>query len=247
MGGTVLDAFRLMERGELYDISYSENKYNSSFEVYLTSYGEPFLFMNPELTSYDSLTIAHEFGHFCNDYASFGSTVGMDVAEFFSQGMEYLSLCYGDGVRGLAQAKLADSLCVYVEQGCYALFEQEMYRLTGDRLSPEGLRELYEEIALSFGFDSVAFDAGEFVTIPHFFTNPMYIISYVVSNDAAMQLYTLEQESSGAGLSRLESHLDTGESCFLAFLESADLDSPFHRLPEVKAFFEAALLPFMAP
>lgn len=241
MGGTVLDAFRLMEQGELYDISYSENKYNSSFEVYLTSYGEPFLFMNPERSGYDCLTIAHEFGHFCNDYASYGSVVGVDVAEFFSQGMEYLSLCYGGDTQELARAKLADSLSTYVEQGCFALFEQEMYRLTGEELSPEGLRELYEETALSFGFDSVGYDPGEFVSITHFYTNPMYVISYVVSNDAAMQLYILERNESGSGLGRLEKHLDTEESFFLAFLESADLESPFHRIPEVKAFFEAEL------
>lgn len=238
MGGTVLDAFRLMEQGELYDISYSENKYNSSFEVYLTSYGEPFLFMNPERTSYDCLTIAHEFGHYCNDYASYGSVVGVDVAEFFSQGMEYLSLCYGSDTQALARVKLADSLSTYVEQGCFALFEQEMYRLTEEKLSPEGLRELYEEIALSFGFDSVGYTPGEFVSVTHFYTNPMYVFSYVVSNDAAMQLYILERNESGSGLSRLEKHLDTEESFFLAFLEGAGLESPFDRLPEVKAFFD---------
>lgn len=241
MGGTVLDAFRLMERGGLYDISYGENKYNASFEVYLTSYGEPFLFMNPELTRYDSLTIAHEFGHFCNDYASFGSTVGVDVAEFFSQGMEYLSLCYGENTAGLARAKLADSLSTYVEQGCYAAFEQEMYGLTGEALSPEGLLELYEQTTLAFGFDSVGYDARELVFITHFYTNPMYVISYVVSNDAAMQLYELERSDPGAGLSRLEEHLSTEESFFLAFLESAGLESPFGRLPAVKALFEAEL------
>lgn len=241
MGGTVLDAFRLLEEGGLYDISYGENKYNASFEVYLTSYGEPFLFMNPELTRYDSLTIAHEFGHFCNDYASFGSVVGVDVAEFFSQGMEYLFLCYGENTGGLARAKLADSLSTYVEQGCYAAFEQEMYGLTGDALSPEGLLELYTRTALAFGFDGMGYDAREFITITHFYTNPMYVISYVVSNDAAMQLYELERSDPGAGLSRLEEHLSTEESFFLAFLESAGLESPFGRLPAVKALFASEL------
>ncbi len=241
MGGTVLDAFRLMEAGELYDISYGENKYNSSFEVYLTSYGEPFLFMNPELTRYDSLTIAHEFGHFCSDYASFGSTVGIDVSEIFSQGMEYLSLCYGEDTQDLVRVKLAASLSIYVEQGCYAAFEQSMYSLTENALTPEGLRELYEEIALSFGFDSVGYDPGEFVTVTHFYTNPMYVISYVVSNDAAMQLYALERETTGEGLRRLEQHLDTQESFFLAFLESAGLERPFDRLDDVRAFFEKEL------
>ena len=34
----------------------------------------------------------------------------------------------------------------------------------------------------------------DFVVIGHFYTDPMYIISYVVSNDAAFQLYQMELE-----------------------------------------------------
>ena len=87
----------------------------------------------------------------------------------------------------------------------------------------------------------MGYDPGEFVSVTHFYTNPMYVISYVVSNDAAMQLYILEQDNLGTGLRRLEEQLDTEESDFLAFLESADLESPFHRLPKVKSFFSAEL------
>ena len=71
----------------------------------------------------------------------------------------------------------------------------------------------------------------------HFYTNPMYIISYVVSNDAAMQLYQLELEEAGAGLTRYEENLDTWEMYFLAFLEEAGLQSPFDRVAEVREFF----------
>lgn len=73
MGGTVKEAHDLMKTAKLYDTGYGENKYNSSFEQYLTSYQEPFIFMNATLTAYDKLVLAHEFGHFCNDYASYGS------------------------------------------------------------------------------------------------------------------------------------------------------------------------------
>lgn len=243
MGGKVQEAFTFMETYGLYDISYSKNKYNSSFEVYLEYYGEPFVFMNPQGTRYDCLTFAHEFGHFCNDFASQGSYVGIDVLEIFSQGMEYLSLSYNPDGKDLVRLKMADSLCTYVEQSCFASFEQQMYSLTGDDLSVEGLYELYDRTAKAFGFDAPGYDRREFVTIPHLYTNPMYIISYVVSNDAAMQLYELERSQPGSGLARFTEHLDTEEDYFLAFLESADLTSPFDpsRILQVRDLFTALL------
>ena len=243
MGGTIWEAFELLEDAGLYDISYGENKYNSSFEVYLTSYYEPFIFMNPGLVRYDCLTLAHEFGHFANDYACYGSYAGVDVLEVFSQGMEYLALCYGEDTEDLTRVKMADSLCVYVEQAAFASFEQQMYGLTGEDLSTEGLYRLYEQVALDFGFDSIGYDSREFVEITHFYTNPMYVISYVVSNDAAMQLYQMEQEEPGTGLQLMEENLDAQEYYFLAFLESAGLESPFAdgRIGEVRETFENVL------
>ena len=76
--------------------------------------------------------------------------------------------------------------------------------------------------------------------ISHFYTNPMYIFSYVTSNDAAMQLYQLEQQEKGAGLALLEENLDTQEISFLAFLNSAGLESPFEssRIQAVRETFE---------
>lgn len=243
MGGTAAEAFGLLKAAKLYDIGYGENKYNASFEHYLTSYYEPFIFMNATLTAYDKLSLAHEFGHFCNDYASYGSRAGVDVLEFFSMGMEYLSLCYGENTEGLTQVKMADSLCNYVEQGAYASFEQRMYGLTGDDLSAAGLYDLYGQVALEFGFDSVGFDRREFVDVTHYYTNPMYIFSYVVSNDAAMQLYQLELEQPGAGWTLYEDNLATQEAYFLAFVSSAGLESPFRkgRIGEVREMFEKVL------
>ena len=240
MGGTVWEAFQLLEDAGLYDISYGENKYNASFEVYLTSYWEPFVFVNPTLTRYDCLTFAHEFGHFANDYACYGTYAGVDVTEVYSQGMEYLRLCYGENTEDLVRAKLADSLCVYVEQSAYAAFEQQMYSLAPEDLSTEGLYALYDTIARAYGFDSGDYDVREFVSIPHFYTNPLYVFSYVVSNDAAMQLYQLEQAQPGAGLARMEENLDAQVYYFQEFMEHTGLESPFApgRLQAVRETFE---------
>ena len=243
LGGVVLEAFQCMEDGSLYDIDYSENKYNTSFEVWLESYGVPYVFVSPWGEVYDRLVFAHEFGHFCNDYASSGSSAGVDVLEIFSQGMEYLSLPFGEDPQTLTRVKLADSLCTYVEQAGYAAFEMELYRMDPQELTAEGLFELYDQVAMDYGFDSVGYDRREFVDVSHFYTNPMYIVSYVVSNDAAMQFYQMEQAQPGSGAERYMQHLDTQQTYFLEFLEEADLESPFApgRLGAVKELFAQKL------
>lgn len=241
MGGKAEKAFQLMEEAGLYHIEPGKNKYASSFELYLPSYQEPFLFLNPDGMDYDCLSLAHEFGHFCNDYASYGSGVGVDVSEIFSQGFEYLSLCYHPEAQNLIQFKIVDSLSTYVVQAAYARFEQEMYRL--EQPTAEKLCDLYKFTASEYGMNDEYFSPWDFVTIPHLYTNPMYVSSYIISNDAALQLYQLELEQPGRGLRLYQRSLDTQQSYFLAFLEEAGLESPFApgRLEEVTEFFRSAL------
>ncbi len=225
MGGTVQDAFDLMERRELYDIKQSRKKYNSSFETFLLSYGVPYVFVCPDGSEYDNLTFAHEFGHFCNDYALGYQNSSVDTGEVFSQAMEYLSLLYAADGELLTGVKLADSLCTYVDQARYAQFEREMYRLPEEERTVAGLKALYGEICAEYGAEDIPED--DFVYVTHFYTDPMYICSYIVSNDAAMQIYQMELEESGAGLHCFEENLYNPEYLFLAFLDGAGLDSPF--------------------
>lgn len=227
MGGCVQEAFALMDEAGLYDISYSEKKMPGAFEIYLWSYYEPFVYLSPYLDQSDQLALAHEFGHFVNDYVCYGSVAGTDVAEVHSQTMEYLSLLYGENTEALTAYKMADSLCIYVEQAAYALFEQQVYSLQGDALTVENVQALYEDIGTAFGFDSWAWDSRDYVMVEHFYTSPMYIISYVVSNDVAFQMYQMEQEEAGAGLAVYESCLESMDSYLLMFAENYGLQSPF--------------------
>ena len=95
-------------------------------------------------------------------------------------------------------------------------------------------------MARDYGIDVPGYDRREFVTINHFYTNPLYVISYVVSNDAAMQIYQLEQETSGAGLALMEESLYTQQYYFQDFLREAGLESPFApgRIRAVKDTFQ---------
>ncbi len=239
MGGEILNAFSVMETRNLYDITFSSKKYDISFEIYLMNYQVPYVFLNPAGTIDDHLTFAHEFGHFCNDYLSFGSVADIDVAEIFSQGMEYLSLCYGG--EHFTKAKLADGLAVYVEQAGYAWFEQQLY--TAENITTDEIYSLFAEMGKRFGFDAWQWDSRSFVAIPHFFTEPNYVISYVVSNDAAMQLYQLELAQPGAGLTKYKTNLSNTGLALLSFLDSAGLESPFTpgRIAQVADLFRVAL------
>lgn len=243
MGGKVKEAFDAMVKAGLYDITYSENKYDISFEVFLSSYNVPYLFVSPGGSQWDKLTFAHEFGHFCNDYVSQGTMVGVDVAEVFSQSMEYLSLCYSQNGEDLEEMKMLDSLRLFVEQSAYALFEHQVYALEGEDLTAENVYALYEDIGTAFGFEIWGWDSRDFVLIDHFFSAPQYIISYVVSNDVALQVYQLEQEETGAGLGLFEENLDTQQASLLAFVQEAGLKSPFEpgRLQIVRKTLEDCL------
>ena len=224
MGGVVRAAFDLMKQRGLYDIGYGENKYNASFEVFLTSYSAPFILMNSRGNSWDKLTFVHEFGHFANDYACVGSYAGTDVSEVFSQAMEYLSLLYADGGTQLTDMKMAENLCVYVEQAAYADFERQLYDLTDPTV--EAVEALYDRVCLEYGFDTWEFDSRSYVDVTHFYTNPMYIISYVVSNDVAFQIYQLELAEEGAGVDLLQEGLFSEESWILTFAQNYGLESP---------------------
>lgn len=247
MGKTANRAFTELENRELYHISYSPNKADGGYEAYLWSYSCPFVYLSPYQDQTDKLSFAHEFGHFLNDYACKGSYVGTDIAEIHSQSFEYLSLCYGENTEELESYKLATSLCTYMEQTAYALFEQKLYEMEEEALTVENVMALYEEIGLDFAFDSWNWDSRDFVLIDHFYTEPMYIISYVVSNDMAMQIYQMEKESPGAGLRAYELCIKSQDSCLLAFAQEYDLESPFApgRLEQARDILQEGLADYL--
>lgn len=226
MGGTPEAAFRLMKTKGLYDIEYRPNKFENAFEVYIWDYNAPFLFLNPYLDQSDKLSLAHEFGHFTADYACYGTGAGTDVAEVQSQSMEYLMLCYGRDPELLRRYKLADSLCTYVEQSAFSLFEHQLYTMPLQDLTPEKVRELYTQVGTRFGFDSSDWDTRDYVDISHLYIQPMYTISYVLSNDLALQIYQQEVDQPGQGLALYETLLSMQCSGILELANQLELQDP---------------------
>jgi oligoendopeptidase F len=155
MGGYAGEAWEELEKRQLWELEPGEYKLNASFEVYLSTYRVPLIFVNPTQTQYDKLVLAHEFGHFVHDYVTGGNGAGTDVAEVLSQGMEYLSLCLCEDTGELTRLKMTDSLSIYVEQAAYASFEQQLYEMEDEDLTAENVLALYTQVGTEFGFDAM--------------------------------------------------------------------------------------------
>lgn len=205
-GGAVQEAFDFMQTYALYDLSSSSSKMPGSYTTYLDAYEMPYLFVTPTGSMDDFLTLTHEFGHFLDAYVNCNTTTAVDCAEIFSQGLEFLALDVADlnirQHRRLREAKLYDSLQVFISQACYSEFERRAYALPEAQLTVEGLNALFLECCEQFASaypGAENYIAPGWVDVQHFFIAPYYMISYCLSNDVALQIYQRQTES-GDGL-----------------------------------------------
>ncbi|MBR0039900.1 MAG: hypothetical protein IJP64_00790 [Oscillospiraceae bacterium] len=230
------DAFSFMSRYGLYDIEPSVYKADTSFQTYLSDYDAPFIFLNPRGTSEDLVTFVHEFGHYTDSYVNFDANETIDVAEIFSQALEFLSLSHMDGVlaerevRALRDGKMIDALDTFIQQSAFADFEHRAHAMGPDALTAEKLNELALQSAKDFGFCPAGFEEYYqyyWMDITHFFEYPFYVISYPVSLSAAMQIYKLEMQQEGQGLAKYFEILPRDYDTFMDTLTNGGLDSPF--------------------
>ncbi len=250
LGGNLATAYDFMEAYEMYDLSSSSSKMPGSYMTYLTSYEMPFLYVSPTGDIGDLLTAAHEFGHFTDGFVNCDGTTAIDCNEIFSQGLEYLTLGAADLTsrerRKLTASKMADSVLTFLSQACYAEFEQRVFEIPAQELTAEKLNEIFLECNEEFGMGMYGFEdilAPGWIDIQHFFIAPFYVISYCVSNDAALQIYQLQEET-GYGLETYETlmSLSSGNTV-LNLLEQAGMESPFKegRMAELAEFFAEKL------
>ena len=131
----------------------------------------------------------------------------------------------------------------FVSQAAYAEFELRAYALPDDQLNTEGLNALFLECMEEFGQSYTGMEdiiAPGWIDIQHFLIAPYYVISYCVSNDAALQIFQLEEEN-GTGLETYRALMSTSSgNTILALLEENGMESPFEpgRVEELADFFE---------
>ena len=250
LGGEVKEAHDFMRRYALCDIAMSEKKPDMSFQAYLSDYEAPFLFAAPYGDPSDLVTVTHEFGHYVESYISYDAYRSVDLAEVFSQTMQYLSLDPLAGVLGkkgaaeLQTLNLLDAIDTYVQQCSFAEFEDRVYAMEEPTL--EKINALSLELAKEYGYYdgfSESYYALSWIDIPHFFEQPFYVISYPVSLSVALEIYERELQEPGAGLKLYLELAESEEPGVIAAAEAAGLRDPLSdaRVQEIAAFLEKQL------
>ena len=250
VGDEAAEAYAFMKKYELYDLRISADKPDMSFQTYLSDYEAPYLFISPSGNSQDILTVTHEFGHYVESFISFNADRTMDLAECFSQAMQYLALepmrelYLDEEVDNLLQINLLDSLETYVQQASFAAFERAAFET--EDLSLEKLNALSLQLAKDYGYyDGVSEDyyAKSWIDIPHFFEQPFYVVSYPASAGVALEIFELEQAKPGAGFEKFLELSEAEDPGLIAAAESAGLHDPLspERVREIAAFLEREL------
>lgn len=249
-GGEFAASYSFMEQYGLFDVTSSTSKMPGSYMTYLTAYEAPFMYVSPTGKIDDFLTASHEFGHFVDGYVNCNGTSSIDCNEIFSQGLEYLSLSRAElkssDRHSLTVAKVSDAILTFLGQACYAEFEQRVYAEPTETLTAEKINEIFLECNEEFGMSMTGLEyviAPGWIDIQHFFIAPFYVISYCISNDAALQIYQAElADGSGLATYRTLMSLSSGNT-ILALLREAGLTSPFEkgRMAELADFFNQQL------
>ena len=235
MGGPIWEAFRFMEAYALYDIEASPEKYPISYTIYLPDFEAPLIFLYE--SDYDAL--CHEFGHFADNYRSYGDNVGNDIAEIYSQAMQYLAAAntteFNDSRRERSlRVTLKDLLLnSVIYQAALADFELQVYALDPEELTLEAIDEIFARCRRDYDIkDGFSDDLGDksWFLYTSFYNKAGYNISYSVSAIASLQICRLEAEEAGAGVEAFCRLLDrTHGKKFACVLAEAGLESPFEK------------------
>ena len=249
LGGEVLQAYEFMRRNELADLRMDDNKADMSFTTYLSEYEAPFLFVNPYEDRSDIITVTHEFGHYAEEYISYCAYRSMDLAEVFSQAMQFLSLrpltaALGEqSVAALRQLNLYDVLDTFLWETLYAEFEFRAFQL--ETPSVEALNALMWSLYKEYGLDELYDESSviDWVDITHLFEQPFYVISYPVSACCALEIYERDMQTGGAGLSSYLRLADTEEIGIVAAAAETGLQNPItdQRVQAVASFLASQL------
>ena len=235
LNDTIDEAIEFMIKYGLYDVSDSDSKYEQSYVSYISKYDAPFLFVSPYGKENDVPSIVHELGHFVDDYVNFGADDDIDSSEVFSQALEYLVLGNikdAELAERLTQYKLFETLTIFSEQAWLDAFETEAYKLSDEELTVENLNDLYLRLAGEYGIEDQSDGelCMEWISVPHFFEYPFYVISYCVSNTAAFSLYQKELSQKGSGLETYMRLMDGASvNGFLTLMDAVRLPSPISK------------------
>lgn len=191
----------------LYDLqNISAGRFNGGYTITLPSYNSAFIYDTLDGSSYDFITLTHEFGHFCNDYYNPLPNIilwvdDLELSEIHSNGLQALFTAFYDEIYGgdsyAAEYICLESLMHGIVTGClYDEFQRQIY--AGNQpLTSEELNRVFTALCEEYGMyaiydEPLSWDAS-WVYVSHNFEMPFYYISYAASGFAALQIWDLAQ------------------------------------------------------
>ena len=112
--------------------------------------------------------------------------------------------------------------------------------------SVEKLNALYLDILNDYGLcgpEDESYYSMLWVDVPHLFESPFYVISYVVSASAALELYEMELEEDGSGVESFITMSESGIATLMEAVEYAGLEDPLseNRVRQAAEFIRSRL------
>lgn len=234
----LFDIYCYMLQYSLFDIELdADGRFDGAFTCYLEQYDAPFIFITADGKTTDYNTLFHEFGHFVDSYINYNSSASLDLQEVSSQALELIMTqklgiyASTDDKNYLKYLKLSDAMQTMISQSFYAKFEAMAYSLSFDQINEQRLNDIILELAPKFGFNTNYVNSLSDIIIPHIMTYPFYVQSYATAIVPALEMYFIEAENTGEGLSIYKALIDRTESTdgFLDNLTRVGLTSPFEK------------------
>ncbi len=183
-----------------------ENAYDGAYTTYLYDDERPFCYFGPGYQ--DSMTVAHEMGHYYAGCYNPVSDVPLDLAEVHSQANEYLFLRYlkdslaQDIFRAIELYQVIDTCATIILATLIDDFEEYVYTHYVEILENNTpLDDVMELVCRDYGgFDMISEQVADMNLYWRYVVldSPVYYISYALSATTALSIYEIAVEDQGA-------------------------------------------------
>ena len=234
---SLTESLDLLEAYQLSSLAQSADKAPGAFTTYLADYGVPFICMSYDGTYNSFATLLHEFGHFNDLYRNEAALYeSSEISEIFSTALVLLcSDRYGQVMDAQQAAEcryreLCEILMTSLEQGALLRLELEAYTMPESELTAERLSTAAQAAWQDMGLPESPVSQYAWMQTPHLYETPFYVLSYIVSGGAAMQVWELAGQDAAAGFAKYNELLAAAEdenAGFLDIVAGCGLASPF--------------------
>lgn len=222
-----------IDSGHTY-FAQSDDAYGGAFTTTIGE--ESFCFFGPDYSN--SLTVAHELGHYYGSQFGDLDVMPLDLAETQSQGNEWLFLgqlqeqMEPELYAAVLNYKMYSDLCTILVCVIVDEFEQRIYSEPElESFTAQDFNRVMEQVCQRYGgLEYISYWVTDIQSYWRYVVmeSPVYYISYGVSAIAAMNLYTIYQEDPDRAVEAYRAVTESQEELgFLETIEAAGLPGPF--------------------